>query len=484
MQQNTEYKEFITSLSLKYCKNWNLWEAIREIVQNTLDETGKMPQITQKNGNIEISDDGQGISLKQLCLLGISEKNNIDARGQYGEGLKVALLIFVRMGHIVTIESKNFTCEIDAVEQFDEKVIRYRYVENTQRFQKGTKITIHNFNEKIDFNDRFNVGQKQIIHANPELGAIIAEKEPKLYVKNIYVQDLNDEKALYSYDLRQINLERDRNTPNMYQVQYQIGALISGLNDKKMIEKMYKIMQKGENLESKITYFRAVNRDMWKSVFFETYGEKAVIGCTEDTQKMAKARYHGFKPVIFANTLFFERLKYYCEIPDIDDAIIRKQQSRKEKSVKNLKKIEKNVLTDALKIVTECTDFKIPELVFYSTKQNDVLGYASDTKIGINRIILNDLGKTLTCLVEELVHYNTGMDDATPEFQKFYVHYMSKVLSYITKPKNTLAQFEAKLIIRKLKIKNWNYIQYSVNLPMKLNEKLSDKKTIKISVEA
>jgi len=467
-------EEYVTNISLKYCGDWDIWEAIRELSQNTLDELDELPSFEYSTEGLTVRDNGEGITLKQLCLLGISEKKSTEARGKYGEGLKIALTIFVRKGYTVRVKSKNFICLVDKTIKFNEQVLRYRYEENGENIE-GTEITILGYRDKVNFADRFNVnGNKEVLFQYGN-DMMIKEDTPKLYVKNIFVKDLTEDKALFSYDLSDVPLERDRNIPNTYYVKWYIGGLIEEIEDRELIGTLLEAFRQ-DTLESHVTRFKP--NEIWKDVFTQKYGRNATI--TADETLSGKARYHGFKTIVIRNETIREGLNSIT-ILDTNDAIVLKQKSRTEKTITDLDRTEKDNLQKAIAIIKNATRLSIPNMKIFETKNGDVLGYANKEGIGIKRTLLKDLGELLTCLLEETIHFDYKIDDVTPEFQQRFAKHMSEVLSYVTKEREG-TEFNARLLKTNLTVKGYGYVQYSVKIPMKLNGQLVGKQYVTIKL--
>lgn len=100
-----------TAISPEYIKSWDIPMAIRELLQNLLDTKREfgVSGAARYNKNrclAELKDDGPGLELKHLAL-GISEKG-ADSVGQFGEGLKLALLLFARENRFIEVRSRDF----------------------------------------------------------------------------------------------------------------------------------------------------------------------------------------------------------------------------------------------------------------------------------------------------------------------------------------------------------------------------------------
>ena len=154
----TDWKEFTTNQTVNYRKHWGEWEAIREIMQNSLDETDQLPEliIDKKNNRTIIQDTGHGITLNQLILLGKTGKDGEDSRGKFGEGIKIALIVLTRMGYKVRLYSRQgFEAETFAKPFGEDYIFALKYREvDLSHFTSGTKILIEGFIPSADWSKR------------------------------------------------------------------------------------------------------------------------------------------------------------------------------------------------------------------------------------------------------------------------------------------------------------------------------------------
>jgi hypothetical protein len=84
-------------------QDWGTWEAIRDIVQNCLDEAESY-QWGYDDLGLWISDKGRGVAVADF-LLGPPKLKPDWARGKFGEGMKISALAMVRDGYPVKIET-------------------------------------------------------------------------------------------------------------------------------------------------------------------------------------------------------------------------------------------------------------------------------------------------------------------------------------------------------------------------------------------
>jgi len=85
-------------------QDWGEWEAIRDIVQNALDECEYYTWGYDDEG-LYIRDSGKGVAVADF-LLGPPKLKPDYARGKFGEGMKIAALALIRMGYPVRVRDE------------------------------------------------------------------------------------------------------------------------------------------------------------------------------------------------------------------------------------------------------------------------------------------------------------------------------------------------------------------------------------------
>src|SRR5258708_26276899 len=101
--------KFTLPISPNYVAHWGLWESVREIFQNALDEQTRDPRcvagIKYENGILRITSANTILNPKSLLLGATTKADDKNQRGKYGEGYKLAALVLVRMGYSVSIQT-------------------------------------------------------------------------------------------------------------------------------------------------------------------------------------------------------------------------------------------------------------------------------------------------------------------------------------------------------------------------------------------
>ena len=258
-----------TWISMNYCRNWGIWEGIREILQNQLD--GIIMNIGKKNikvipygpthnniqfqykfihkdnpndmfGEIEYNEVNKilkiwnkgSLETGDLLLGGIKDTlNNEEIIGRFGEGMKLAALAFVREGKIFSIMTGGKLWSF--TQKTDDNFIKNGQAQNCLHW-KGENLKLDEYKDKVTVEitnisldewtqqiDNFlwlthkNIGQ---INAKDNNGNIIGQLlinpffKNKIYVKDIFVQktdENNGATTCYFGFNTDLTLDRDRN---------------------------------------------------------------------------------------------------------------------------------------------------------------------------------------------------------------------------------------------------------------------------------
>ena len=99
-----------TSLNVKpnYCPRWTMQHAVREVIQNAQDckSLGGTAEYTHRGDTLTVTSTGGGSLDERALVFGETSKADDNrAIGQFGDGLKVALVVFARLGVAVRIDT-------------------------------------------------------------------------------------------------------------------------------------------------------------------------------------------------------------------------------------------------------------------------------------------------------------------------------------------------------------------------------------------
>ena len=224
-----------------YVPTWGVWEAVRDLVQNGLDEDDKGYALSAKywpnSSTLELMNTGSSLPDEAL-LIGFTTKADGKSRGQYGEGLKLAMLALVRNDIKVSIYSggKSYTPAIEpdpAMNGAETLVIRT----GKSKVADATRVLVTGLSETdwLTIRTRFTKWAGFADTVTTSAGTLIrdASAKGKVYVKGIWACDVKD--LAYGYDLKNCGLDRDRNVPRQYELEYYTGMILSEATSKKSI---------------------------------------------------------------------------------------------------------------------------------------------------------------------------------------------------------------------------------------------------------
>jgi hypothetical protein len=223
--------KFQLTISDQYVSDWGVWEGVREAVQNALDARDKgHPMHIRYNdtdGMLTIANFGVELE-RSVWLMGVTSKaDDANARGHFGEGLKLGALALVRARRKLQIinHNENWDCTLAESKAFPGQqvltVTTRRRPMPSDCFSVRIEITPE---EWADFQLRFIDLQQGLTAIATSEGQILTEEQQRgrLYVKGIYVETRDNLAAGYNLT-GDVRTDRDRRMVNSFDFDYHIG---------------------------------------------------------------------------------------------------------------------------------------------------------------------------------------------------------------------------------------------------------------------
>jgi hypothetical protein len=222
----SEPEKFTLPISPSYVHHWSLWEAVREIYQNALDERTLDPscdaEIACVGDKIIIGTSKGRLDASSLVLGNGTKAGKKNLRGKYGEGYKLALLVLARLGHDVHIAngSERWRPQIERDEKFGSDVLNI-YVERDGDCGTGVVFSIRGVKEYQWAEIGHNIRQ------TPERDEILfdANEQGRIYVGGLYVTTVKEFKYGYSFKPETIRLDRDRGMVSNFDLSWETSKL-------------------------------------------------------------------------------------------------------------------------------------------------------------------------------------------------------------------------------------------------------------------
>jgi len=409
-------------ISEKYCENWTIQSAIREIIANAIDATSD-PELSWSNGMGTVANIGCFIETSHLLLGESTKRENEGNIGQFGEGFKIAALVFVRQGRKFSIRTKknnfvfftkfsaDFGCNILGVDVREcEKEIDGTYV--------GFECTEEEFNSAKNLFIKFNPA--------PELTDCILDSPGRIYV--LGVQVLDHFNSLFGYNISHKTLiNRDRTILDTSALNREITNILSSCTDKTVIEKL---ITNGNEFSSMAEYANSLYvswapLQVWKDVLKKLYGDKIAIAVNEPSFDH-RAKYLGYKVIDLGNTLN-NTLRYSLGIERTSEIKIDKVS--KSIPFHELSDEEKACLTRSTSTFDKLFgEHPWDEVYFTEELENDTEAQRQDATIYINRKNSTDCDKVMSSIIHEAAHITSSSGDMMEGFEEELLSYMMKLV--------------------------------------------------------
>ena len=308
------------TISPQYVSNWGVWEAIREVLQNVIDNDDN-EHIFNYDVSKQILTIGNKDTVleKQTLLLGNSTKwDDTSKIGKYGEGYKLALLILARLGKrvVITNGSEIWHPKIINSRKYNSELLVID-IERVKSKGKQLEFKIHNIS-KQEFEEVMNkvlIYSDEINKIDTPYGEILIDDKYRrqIYVEGLYVRTMTEcENMRYGYNIKAkyLELDRDRMSVSTFNLFWETSRMFNyliGENKKEYRDMIYEMIKKKLADVSYVTSMgESYNKtEMFSDIcelcaddFVKTYGTNAVVVSNEVEAKAIKEKYNNAIPVV------------------------------------------------------------------------------------------------------------------------------------------------------------------------------------------
>lgn len=285
-------KKYTLPISPEYCEHWGLWEAVREIYQNALDESGA--EITYCDDDyMTISSATGHLTPKSLLLGSSSKRSDPTKRGKFGEGYKLALLVLSRLGHSVVIQSGNevWIPKLEHEDSFGSTVLNvYINTVEPEFAVEGVHFQI----QGITSDDRDSI-QKNIRDEVTDTILDQPDEVGRIYVGGLYVSTVKNYKCGYAFAPGTIKLDRDRGMVDGFDLAFETSRLWQERSGDRAVELMNEKANDVLYIESHVHSYSDLA--LHTSGYFATkYGNSAIP--VSDQEEIKQATSAGLKWVL------------------------------------------------------------------------------------------------------------------------------------------------------------------------------------------
>ncbi|MDD5511676.1 MAG: hypothetical protein PHI12_12835 [Dehalococcoidales bacterium] len=455
-------------------QDWGEWEAIRDIVQNALDESERYTWGYDEEG-LYIRDEGKGVAVADF-LLGPPKLKPDWARGKYGEGMKIAGLALTRMGYSVRVETMGREIWIIFLEQpVNGRAETLAALWRPDGQKSGTTFHIVGYTGTA-FEDRFavNIPRSSVITEGPSLlsrpvqryNQIIQHHFPetpptgwhekgagasRIFARDIFLKSI---RSPYSYNLWSFELAPDRHGPrNEDDLWVDVGRLwccVTSVDHLRVFLNMTHdppLLEAEENHRVNMSSYEMgvdpvsgkqydlimkENAEAWRAAWRETFGNDAVLRCNPRWDSTVK--HLGYKSVDMQNMVTWalrgvitsderlvgdsqERLREVEVIPD------SKLDPLQLKHLALAREITRRVVStppDVHAAIIPPASDRVRTAGLYSRTTREVY---------VSLFQLDHARTTIDTLIHELGHHQSGAEDLEPGHADAMTKIASRVVS-------------------------------------------------------
>jgi len=318
---NEEIKSIKLTMAKTYVSDWGFWEATRELAQNALDHKDKTGEkITvgyhRPSQKLLITSHNCRLSLNSL-VLGVSDKTDDNAaRGKFGEGYKLALLVLVRLGVSIKVYNQDemwIPCfEYD--EELDTELLTIKvYPKDTNN--KNVTFAIGGYTREManKVKNRLIIDRENSIGFKTDYGTILTEEryKGKIFAGGLYIctPDLDLEHG-FDFDPEHVELGRDRGLIDSFNIQWLASKMWLTIkdDDTAALDEAVKSIYSG-SAHSSTGYVGSMgyrNKKVTESVadkFYTEFPNTAVPVTTEQERKDVLVDFDNAVPVVVTSSV-------------------------------------------------------------------------------------------------------------------------------------------------------------------------------------
>ena len=230
------------SLVKSYVQEWTAEDAIREIIQNAIDESNRVEdnamsvEYDPEEKTLIISNKKSVLTHDTLLLGNTSKATDDNMIGKFGEGYKLGILVLTRENHPVVIQNyglkETWKARFVNSRRWKDEVLTI-FTDKSQIWNKpphnNLSFVINNVDQMmydevvkktLFLKDIYTGEYVEDNYAKTSYGNILFEESEKgrVYVNGLFVTTLEDLKYGYDIKARYIEIGRDRNLIDSYKI--------------------------------------------------------------------------------------------------------------------------------------------------------------------------------------------------------------------------------------------------------------------------
>lgn len=283
---------YCLNLHERYVPEWGAWECARELFANAKDAAPKGLKIVSPDADTLEIYTPTVPRIAELFIIGCGSKSPEDANiGQFGEGVKLAALAATRAENSsLVIRTPEDVITFELKEHFGERVLFANVSPSNET--DGCACVLKMPGAGYALNGKIIDGESSRMFSKPR------EAEVQIFCKGVWICALRESQSLFSYNLNDIELNRDRSHAAPWSIREQVGYLLLreiGNGVEHILVKHPRSWESSECLDAVDWRANLKQKETLASAFRALYDDKCVI--STDPSSSQRARKLGYVPV-------------------------------------------------------------------------------------------------------------------------------------------------------------------------------------------
>ena len=224
-----------------YLKHWGTTEAMREVYQNFLDYGDYKEKVIETKGSdkvrVVLSNDYLPENLDFLRIGNSVKKEG--SIGKHGEGVKMAFMIFSRLGFKSCIITSKYVVTPDSYnDQEIGECFCFRYKDIASKSNRFIMQFEMYKDEFYTFKSNI-IKSEDILFSHPSYGDIVDKPKGSVYSGGLFVAKLDKMSNSYNIKPEHLPLDRDRSVPRPFDLNWVAGRLLDAWDKHKFVDESY-----------------------------------------------------------------------------------------------------------------------------------------------------------------------------------------------------------------------------------------------------
>jgi hypothetical protein len=401
-------KTYCLNLHERYAPDWGVWECARELYANAKDACPDGLTLKSPDANTLEIWTPTIPDLSQLFIIGCGSKTAEDENiGQFGEGVKLTALASTRRaGDSLTIRLPRETISFEIREHLGERVL-FAVVKKSRPF-KGCLCKLVMQGAGYALNGKVITGDESHMIPKPP------EAPVQIFSKGVWICNLDEDKAIYSYNLNDIKLNRDRSYAEPWSVRSAVGYTLLANMTPEVADQLVTrpLSWEAHSCLSTVGYSATEEqKQLLADSLAQRYGKQMVMRTDARASEVAERR--GHNPILLGDGLAFLVRNHVKKDVDVAGAAFALDE------VPALPEWEK--AHEELLLLAHYIDIPLTAIRTFADVRSDLLGKADleNSAIWLNERLWHKDNRfeRVRTFIHEAAHLQAGALDATMAFE-------------------------------------------------------------------